>query len=345
MPALLTVLIAKGCAVNSALDSLSLRQDAVVATNLNVGLFALAPDGYVYGARGGELRKITRQGSSTDLMHRFDDRIKGIHFTQSGGVLISTDNDHWSPTEPCRVYFAKSLDDSFKHVFTLQESSALWWSLASDKTGNLYIGEYGPKQKGLSEQVWRSTDQGESWQSIFRAPNKKDVHIHRVAVDPVNDDVWITHGDGKDNRGVHRSSNSGRSWKMIRSSQATAVGFTNDSIIWGEDHRKGRVTRLARDGLSARRLFQANKYGPYGGSIYDLVVGGNNKLYVPLMKYPDQGHHASVWVISGTNRKLLVDYGPTSGLGSGSETIAGPDLDGWIYVKGYKIKDSRVVVR
>ena len=340
----LVVVVTATCAACSD-NQLHLNQDAVIATNLNLTLFSLGKDGFVYGARGNELHRIINQGSSAELVHRFDDELKGIHFSRSGAVLVSTDNDHWSQTTPCRIYFAESVGRPFRHVFTLRESSALWWSLASDSTGTLYIGEYGPQDKGLSERVWRSTDNAETWHSVFRAPNEKGVHIHRVAVDPFNDDVWVTNGDGKYNRGTYRSSDSGDSWQMVRSSQATAIAFTDDSIIWGEDHRKGIVTQMKKGGLSEMKLFQASRKGHYGGSIYDLALGAGSKLYVPLMKYPDQDHHASVWVVRGKEKALLIDYGSSPGMGSGSETVAGPDRDGWVYVKGYKIKDAEIRFR
>ena len=106
-------------------------------------------------------------------------------------------------------------------------------SISSDQDF-LYIGEYGPKQPGLSKNVWRYNVSSGEWKVIFQAPVHSESHIHRVAVDPYTTNLWVTVGDTRKNRGVFMSKDQGVSWTQARDSQATGVAFSADRIYWGK---------------------------------------------------------------------------------------------------------------
>jgi hypothetical protein len=216
--------------------------------------------------------------------------------------------------------------------------------MSSDLNGHIYIGEYGPRENGLSKVVWKSIDRGSNWKRIFsekniEAKNFNGTHVHRVAVDPFTNHVWITVGDGKKNRGIYRSTDGGTSWQYLIDSQATGIAFSSKAIFFGEDKKSGKVSRYIRQSKKAKQIFNASKNGNYGGSIYDLLIGRLGTLYVPTMKYPDQPHIGSVWARIRNEWKLLIELPSHEGKGIGLETIAGPDVDGWIYIPGYKILD------
>jgi hypothetical protein len=211
--------------------------------------------------------------------------------------------------------------------------------MASDANGNLFLGEYGPKEAAYSKTLWKSADDGRNWSAVFTAPARNGLHIHRVVVDPYTQDVWFTTGDGSENRGVYRSTDGGTHFTRVFDSQATAIAFTADSIYFGEDHnKKGRISKTSRDAGGYREVLRASSHGSYGGSVYDMAVARSGRVYATLVKYPEQDHIASVWAGHDGDWALLLRLASTPAGSSGSTSIAGPDRDGWIYLSGFRIR-------
>ncbi len=291
----------------------------------------------VYGSRGHTLYRIDRNGEQATPIFHFDQSISGIHERQNGLLLVATDGGRWDSSKPCRIYISNDGGKHFHQTHILPHSVALWWSISSDQSGNIYLGEYGPQQQGMSKQVWRSSDDGESWLVVFTAEDKDKVHIHRVAVDPFTQNVWLTIGDG-DNRQMWRSKDQGRHWSRGKKDQATAVAFSANSIFWGKDEKGAPgILHFDRETQQFSTIFNPQSYGNYGGSIYDMAIAEDGNLYVPFMKYADQDHIASLWRGKDDQWQPILLLKSQRGQGSAVETIAGPDRDGWIYITGYKI--------
>lgn len=293
----------------------------------------------VYGAAGPRLYRIVANGDRLDQVAELPEPVTAIHFARSGWFL-ATDRNPKDPKTPCRIYRSTDNGGSFQQIWQMQNSCALNWSIASDNKGHVYIGEYGPSDIGMSKQVWKSIDGGDSWQVAFRAPNREGLHIHRVAVDPFSNDVWVTVGDGRENRGAYRSRDAGASWQRLLDTQATGIAFAEDAVYFGEDHKKrGRVSRYERKSGKYREIFRASDHGNYGGSVYALGLTSDGSLIVPTMKYGGQDHIASLWIGAQDSWLPLLRLQSRHGIGTGLASLAGPDGDGWWYVKGFKIKD------
>ena len=285
------------------------------------------------------LYRIIDNGDAIEHVYTFKDKINAIHFAPEG-LFVATDISHWDSKTPCVIYRSRDQGKSFRTVWTLEQSSAMWWSIASSKAGDLYIGEYGPRDRGLSKRVHRSQDGGDTWQTVFEAADNDKTHIHRVAVDPYDGAVWVTIGDGRRNRGAFVSHDRGRTWQRVLDSQATGIAFTPSAVYFGEDHKKkGRVSRYDKRSKTYREVFRASSFGNYGGSIYDLAMGADGSVYVPTMKYENQDHIISLWHGSADHWSLLLRLESKPGVAGGLGTIAGPDRDGWVYVTGFKIRD------
>lgn len=312
---------------------------ALQASHFNLPILVLGGRGAVYGARGGKLYRLGGHGREAALMFTFPDHVTAIHERKDGLLIVITDNDQWDPQKPCRVYRSSDAGKTFEQVKQIDGGSALWWSITSDRDGRLYLAEYGPQKKGMSKNLWRSDDDGGTWRVIFQAPDRDKVHLHRIAVDPFSDELWLTVGDGR-NRMMLTSRDHGEHWQEIERLQATAVAFDQDAIYWGMD-RKGEpgVLRYDRDSGQFSTLFDPSSRGNYGGSVYDMVGLPDGGLVVPFMKYPDQDHVASVWQRQPDGEwRPLLELASERGKGSGFNTVAGPDNDGWVYMPGYQFK-------
>jgi hypothetical protein len=314
--------------------------DGIYAVDYHLRNFANDHEGRVYGSMGTELHRIVDDGNRSEPVHRFPQKINGIHVTRSGNIIVSTDDDHWDPDSVCKVFRSNDGGENFELIKTIKGGSALWWSISSDKAGNLYVGEYGPHHPDMSKTVWKLPPDDSEWKEIFKAPNNKRAHIHRVAVDPFTDALWVSVGDGRKNAGIHRSLDQGEHWENVLDSQATGAGFTPDAIYWGEDAQDdGIITRYQRSNEQTTVVLEASGRGNFGGSIYSLAVGRAGYVYAAMMKYPDQLHAASLWAGKDGDWRLLLRLASTKEKGVGVETIGGPDLDGWMYISGYKFKD------
>jgi len=303
----------------------------------------LSPDGSVLGSYGRKLYRIVANGDQIELIHELPEIIQGIHVTQTGEVLLSTDNDVKSVDHPCRIYLSDISMQQFNLTKTIRSGSVIWWSMASNKHGDYFLGEYGPRDNENTNTVWKFDKRKDGWKAVFVAPQAKHTHIHRVAIDPFTDDVWISVGDEPQSRGVYRSTDSGDTWEQLLDSQATAVAFTREAIYWGEDTaRPGVITRYDRVAGKFKGVFDATDHGPYGGSIYDMTVGADGLVYAVTMKYADQNHVATLWKGKDDAWQLIMEFESKADEPVDVSTIAGPDKNGWIYVKGYKIQYEKI---
>jgi len=305
-----------------------------------LSLFANGLEGYVFAAQGSTLVRLNDGGRNIEPLAHFDDPIVGIYTTPTAQLLVSTDPNYWDSKFPCRVFISRDGAKTFELTKVIHGGCPLWWSFAASADGTLFMGEYGPKIGTLSKTVWRSRDNGRTWQAVFHAPLNDNAHVHRVTVDPYTGNVWVTIGDGSKNRGIYCSTDGGDTWSKMIESQATAVVFTEQGIYWGEDRAEGIIGFTLRSNNTTHTVLQISDRGHYGGSVYDLALGRSGRIYAPFMKYPDQDHIATLWSGLGKTWKLLLRLASRPGEGVNIPTIAGPDRDGWLYIGGYRIRDG-----
>ncbi|NBG88877.1 cell wall-binding repeat-containing protein [Isachenkonia alkalipeptolytica] len=307
-------------------------------TEEKVGYVTNDQEGNVLGVqKGNHLVQIKERGNKTTEIYSFEDRIRGIHVMRNGNYIVATDKNHWDPSQPSKVYLSEDEGESFRLINEISTGSALWWSIDSDSLGNIYVGEYGNRDPENGKRVWKTEDRGKSWEIAFEAPEKDGIHIHLVAVDPYTDDVWVTYGD--DYEGMYRSKDQGATWEWIREAQSTAAIFTEDSIYWGEDTYRGIITRYNREDETFEEVLRARDEGFYGGPIYDMALGENGLIYVPMLKYTYHNHNPTVWVGRGNQWDVLKEMDVKEGQGGGFYHITNPDKNGDIFTRGYRFKD------
>ena len=323
-------------------EIVGLNPPQLIPVDYRVASFHTAPDGYTYAAMGGIMVRIINEGDAIEEITRFNQTIRSIHMTINGTFFVSTDSSVWNDTTPNRIYRSQDGGNNWDVVKTIIGGGcAIHWSIASDDQGRLYVGEYGPTGINQSKRVWKSIDQGDTWEVIFTADNVEGVHIHRVAIDPYTNDVWITQGD--EFEGIYRSTDEGLNFHLMRISQPTSVLFTEESIYWGEDNWSGTITIFDRNSSNFSTAFRAYDAGTnYGGPIYDMARGQSGMIYAPMVKYSYHTHPPTLWRGEGTSWNLTQVIQTEVGKSGGYFQISQPDKWGNMYVFGFKIVESEM---
>ena len=311
--------------------------DAIKPVDYQMQRFAIDTDGQAYGTAGKILYKINSINDEVTALFEFDASIVGFHIATNNEFIISTDNNHWSENAPCSVYKSVHGGKRFSLLKQIKGGCPVWMSISSDQDF-LYIGEYGPKKPNLSKYVWRYNLCTNKWQIIFKAPLDSEAHIHRVAVDPFTRYLWVTVGDTRKNRGVFLSKDQGASWERVLDSQATGVAFSAEKIYWGEDTKDyGRVTVTDKQGDKSSVVFDAQKFGNFAGSFYELVALPDGAVLAPVMKYAKDKNVASLWYANKDSWTLLMIFESLPGQGKDTSGITGPDKNGFVLLTGFKI--------
>lgn len=109
----------------------------------------------------------------------------------------------------------------------------------------IYFGEYGPNPRRLSVPVWRSTDDGRSWDIVYEFPAGSIKHVHGVYADPFTDRFWLSTGDSdgecflvsadRDFRNVEYFGDGGQAWRLV------SLIFEPEKILWGMDSQLATV--------------------------------------------------------------------------------------------------------
>ena len=154
-------------------------------------------------------------------------------------------------------------DRSLRRTGKLANSrNALHCSIAVTEHG-IYVGEYGANPQRRPVPIWRSTDDGRSWQVVHRFPAKSIKHIHGVYHDPYTDRLWVTTGDFAGEcllvsadptfEDIQVYGDGSQSWRPV------SLFFTPDHVIWAMDSPLEtcflQVFDRKTGGITARRSF------------------------------------------------------------------------------------------
>ncbi len=186
-------------------------------------------------------------------------RVAGLHGI--GGSLVLHVSGRGTIFVSGRGGFARSDDGGTAWTRPLGDWSC--WRMAEDpRSGALFVGTYvWPKDLERPASLFRSDDDGASWQLLWRDPRLH--HVHAIAVDSDTGRLFMSTGDSPP-KGHGFSDDGGRTWTwlMTGGKQAHAdVGLSRDFVFWGSDDRLGRILRSPRgDPDAGRTLISARHH-------------------------------------------------------------------------------------
>lgn len=111
---------------------------------------------------------------------------------------------------------------------------------AENDSGVVYWGEYWDNKARQPVRVWRSANDGRSWEVAHEFPARAARHVHAVQWDPQSRSTWITTGDLDAECMIGYFDAIGTLVEIGRGSQkwrAVSLVFSEDAVFWGTDGR------------------------------------------------------------------------------------------------------------
>ena len=176
--------------------------------------------------------------------------------------------------------------------------------------------------------LFRSTDNGMSFQVVKIWPAGDIRHLHFVRWDSYENCLWLGTGDygenGSENR-LYKSADNGDNWELIgqysQDWRAIGVCFTKDALLWGTDAGScpDTVHFVKMDRQTHKLEILADLEGPcHGCASYKDgrvffstgVEGGENEKdrYARLKEYKD-GQLETLWEVKKDIWPLILQYG------------------------------------
>ena len=165
-------------------------------------------------------------------------------------------------------YIWRSVNDgnTFKKVHELRRfgigigRGVMPQGMTEDDHGAFYYGEYFRNDERGPVFVYRSLDDGRSWEAIYRFTSGEIRHIHSLQFDPFSKSLWITTGDKdqecmigyflKKGSGVtlYKVGSGSQKWRTV------SLLFTKDEVLWGTDSPENQnyIYRLRKKAINTK---------------------------------------------------------------------------------------------
>jgi Methyltransferase domain len=184
--------------------------------------------------------------------------------------------------------------------------------------------------------VWRSRDDGISWEKVFEQDVANIRHFHTVCADPFEKDVWwLSSGDRPGECHVWRSADDGGTWvecsdpdpniilppgyqrkKEVAHRHTDAV-LTRDYLIWGADDLLGSDSEFDQavplHHRAGSRIYRSLKTIPLkieevayiGHPIRSMIDVGPGWIVTAEGKSPSSGHRPSIYFVDKSFEQVI----------------------------------------
>jgi hypothetical protein len=149
--------------------------------------------------------------------------------------------------------------------------------------GSIFFGEYSLNMNRQNEtKLYRSVDNGESFQCILTFPKEEVRHIHFIQWDKYENCLWLGTGDEDRECKLMKSIDNGDTWTVVgQGSQlwrAVGISSTEDALYWGTD--AGSVPDPNYIIKMERRTYQIEKVHEVEGPCHGNAVLADETVFV-----------------------------------------------------------------
>ncbi len=230
------------CAVASGFDDWQIGTDASEFVPLAVAwgqLFASDLESRLFVSDDGE-HFVSRGLLPGEVIAR-----SSAYVTPGGALLVGLKHTGQNPLH--KLWRSDNEGYSFSPV--LEFPLGGWpahWNFTS-LHGSMYVSTYGTKQ-GASQYVYKSEDDGRTWQLVYDPGPIEGFHFHKIIADPQSGLAYAAYGDGS-LLGTLISSNGGTRWSAWNDfNLPTSALARPDAIYWGSDGwGRNHVARYHRE--------------------------------------------------------------------------------------------------
>ena len=169
--------------------------------------------------------------------------------------------------------------------------------LTRDASGTIYYGEYpsGTPAAGETVRIWRSRDDGRSWETAHEFAAGAVRHVHAVQWDAIGNALWVATGDKNAECRIGYSRDEGETFTWIgegsQTFRAVSLLFTPMAVSWGMDS-PAVPTHLVRWQRATGRLDVSPQLLP-SPAYYATPLGGERGLITLAER------EAALWLVQG----------------------------------------------
>ena len=164
----------------------------------------------------------------------------------------------------------------FRKCFSIKRGSRPM-NLCQDKNRAIYFGEYFANPERKPVHVYKTNDNGDSWQIVYTFPQNTINHIHGIFRDPYTEKLWIVTGDLDEECMIGYSEDSFQSiipvYKGKQEYRACVLLFYEDRIVYATDSQyvKNSIKEIDKVSGKITNLCEIKGSGIYGGKIGNTV--------------------------------------------------------------------------
>lgn len=197
--------------------------------------------------------------------------IRTLYILKSNTVLVISEGI---------IYRYASKTRKLKKVNVLRNGRGpLRNGITEDREGNVYYGEYWSNKERNCVNLYKSTDDGQTWNIIHSFREIPIRHIHAVQYDSFLNLLWLCTGDKDEECMIAYSKDFGKTFTEIgigsQKWRAMSLTFTKNYLYWGTDNPSGH-NNIFQWRRSDRFL---KEIATVKGPVYDSIKIGNKILF------------------------------------------------------------------
>ncbi|MGI9500018.1 MAG: hypothetical protein ACR2P3_08270 [Geminicoccaceae bacterium] len=224
------------------------------------------------------------------------------------------------------------------------------FGMTVDDDGRIYYGEYVTRRLGEGETValFRSDDDGMSFEIVYEFPAIVVRHIHAVQWDPYGQVLWMGTGDGDEQSRIGYSKDLGETFLWVgqgsQEFRTASFVFSEDHVTWLSDTKEipPRAVRWYRDNWAIRTSPESLP----GHGLYMQAIGDGFSLGTTAEEA------ASLWLIGPElDMGKVIEWPRGAEQKGGFSTIRlarsrsdGPDGKNWLHVSPLRVAEKEPAI-